>query len=243
MTLRIGICDDTINDIKILQKHIETYKIAYDIDLETESFSSGTKLLQSHKSNPYHIILLDIEMPAPSGMDIARCLRNQGSDDTFIVFITSYPQYMKDSFEVQPFQFLTKPIDFPMIEKLISDIVQRYQHSHTTKIIIDVDGEEHFIHINDILYMQAVKTKRPILNYVFSDAALIAQGTIKEWEETLSNYGFISPCRGYLVNIRHIHSFNQTRLLLTNGSEIPISRRRTKLVKQAYANRIIHVMN
>lgn len=243
MTLRIGICDDTINDIKVLQKHIEAYQIAYDIDLETESFSSGAKLLQSHKSKPYHIILLDIEMPAQSGMDIARRLRNQENDNVFIVFITSYPQYMKESFEVQPFQFLTKPIDFPMIEKLISDIIHRYQHSHTTKILIDVDGEEHLIHINDILYMQAVKDKRPILKYNFSHTSLTAQGTIQKWEETLSDYGFISPCRGYLVNVRHIRSFNQTRLLLTNGIEIPISRRRAKLVKQAYANRIIHVMN
>ena len=243
MTLRIGICDDTINDIKILQKHIETYQIAYDIDFETESFSSGAKLLQRHRSNPYHIILLDIEMPAQSGMDIARRLRNQENDNVFIVFITSYPQYMKDSFEVQPFQFLTKPIDFPMFKKLISDIINRYQHSHTTKILVDIDNEEHLIQISDILYMQAVKDKKPILKYVFSDTTLIAQGTIQKWEETLSDYGFISPCRGYLVNVRHIRSFNQTRLLLTNGIEIPISRRRAKLVKQAYANRIIHVMN
>lgn len=243
MTLRIGICDDTINDIKILQKHIETYQIAYDIDLETESFSSGEELIKGHINHPYQIILLDIEMPVQSGMDIARRLRNQGNDNTFIVFITSYPQYMKDSFEVQPFQFLTKPIDFPMLEKLISDIIHRYQCSHTTKILIDVDNEEHLVHINDILYMQAVKDKKPILKYVFSDTTLIAQGTIQKWEETLSGYGFISPCRGYLVNVRHIRSFNQTRLLLANDIEIPISRRRAKLVKQAYASRIIHVMN
>lgn len=243
MTLRIGICDDTIHDMEILQKHIETYQIAYDVNLEAKSFSSGAELLQSHKNNPYHILLLDIEMPGQSGMEIARCLRNYGDENVFIVFVTSYPQYMKDSFEVQPFQFLTKPIDFPMLEKLISDIIKRYQHSHTTKILIDEDGEEHLVHINEVLYMQALKDKRPILQYVFSDTTLIAQGTIKDWEETLSDYGFISPCRGYLVNVRHIRSFNQTRLLLTNGTEIPISRRRTKLVKQAYANRIIHVMN
>ncbi len=243
MTLRIGICDDTINDMKILQKHIETYKIAYDINLEVESFSSGEELIRGHINHPYQVILLDIEMPAQSGMEIARRLRNQGDENVFIVFVTSYPQYMKDSFEVQPFQFLTKPIDFPMLEKLISDIINRYQHSHTTKILIDEDGEKHLVHISDILYMQAVKDKRPILKYVFSDSALIAQGTIQKWEETLSDYGFISPCRGYLVNVRHIRSFNQTRLLLTNSIEIPISRRRAKLVKQAYANRIIHVMN
>lgn len=243
MKLRIGICDDSIEDINIIQRHIEAYKIAYDVNLDVDTFSYGNDLLINHEKRPYEIILLDIEMPSQNGMEIAHILRKQPNDNTFIVFTTSYPQYMKDSFEVQPFQFLTKPIDFPMIEKLLSDIIQRYQQSYTTKILISTDGEEHLVHINDILYMQAMKNKQLILKYVFATESLIAQGTIQKWEETLSDYGFISPCRGYLVNIRHIRSFNQTRLLLTNGLEIPISRRRAKLVKQAYANRIVHVMN
>lgn len=243
MTLRIGICDDVEADSKTLEKHINTYQFTHDVNLKTESFTRGRDLLESHRKEPYHIILLDIEMPGQSGMEIARYLRNQGNDEVFIVFITSYPQYMKDSFEVQPFQFLTKPIDFSAMEKLISDIILRYRNSHTTRILIGVDGEEHLVRINEILYMKAFKDKRPILEYVFPQTSLTAQGTIQKWKESLADYGFISPCRGYLVNLRHVRSFDQTRLLLTNGLEIPISRRRTKLVKQAYANRILHIMN
>ena len=243
MTLRIGICDDSVEDIKIIQKYLDTYNIAYDVNLTVDSFSSGSELLNCHKKQHYDIILLDIEMPSQNGMEIAQTVRAEQNDNTLIIFTTSYPQYMQDSFEVQPFQFLTKPINYSMIEKLLTNIIQRYQKSYTTKILISNDGEEHLVHINDILFMQAMKNKQSILKYVFATKTLIAQGTIQKWETTLSDYGFISPCRGYLVNIRYIHSFNQTRIQLTNGLKIPISRRRVKLVKQAYANRIVRIMN
>ncbi|MCD8330754.1 MAG: LytTR family DNA-binding domain-containing protein, partial [Lachnospiraceae bacterium] len=242
-TLRDGICDDEASDREALEKHLQTFQFVHDLELKIESFSSGKVLLESHSRQPYQIILLDVEMPGQNGMEIARCLREQGDEEVFLVFVTSYPQYMRDSFSVQPFQFLTKPIDFSEIEKLFSAILQRYQNSHTTRVLIDVNGEEHLVHINKILYIKAIKDKRPVLEYVFSDTSLIARGTIQKWEETLTDYGFISPCRGYLVNMRHVSSFNTTHLRLTNGLDVPVSRRRAKILKQAYANRIIHLMN
>lgn len=136
MILRIGICDDTQTDIIHLEKHIKHYMASYNIEFEIESFRSGAALLQAQKEQPFHILLLDIELPEINGMMVARYLRDELYDDVFIVFVTSYPQYMQESFDVQPFQFLTKPVSYTKIEKLLSDIIHRYKHSHITKIVI-----------------------------------------------------------------------------------------------------------
>jgi two-component system, LytTR family, response regulator LytT len=106
MILRIGICDDTQTDIIHLEKHIKHYMASYNIEFEIESFRSGATLLQAQKEQTFHILLLDIEMPEINGMMIARYLRDELYDDVFIVFVTSYPQYMQESFDVQPFLFL-----------------------------------------------------------------------------------------------------------------------------------------
>lgn len=50
-------------------------------------------------------------MPDLSGWELAKQLRDV-DDDLLIVFTTFYPEYMQESFNVQPFQFLTKPIDY-----------------------------------------------------------------------------------------------------------------------------------
>lgn len=242
MNLRIAICDDEQADIQTLQNHLEHYQMLHDINLTIDCFMSGQELLCAHADNAYQIILLDIEMPKQSGMSIAKQLRNE-NDDVLIIFVTSYPQYMKDSFEVQPFQFLTKPVDSLVIEEVMESIIRRYQNSHTTKIILGLNGEEYLIRISNILYIKSCKEKKPVLEYVLSDTTIIATGILRDWEQSLAKFGFISPCRGYLVNVRHIHSFNQNRIILSNSTEIPISRRRTKLVHQTYANRILHIMN
>lgn len=161
MILRIGICDDTQTDIIHLEKHIKHYMASYNIEFEIESFRSGAALLQAQKEQPFHILLLDIELPEINGMMVARYLRDELYDDVFIVFVTSYPQYMQESFDVQPFQFLTKPVSYTKIEKLLSDIIHRYKHSHITKIVIDSHGKEHLIPVNNILYIQAVKGEKP----------------------------------------------------------------------------------
>lgn len=165
MILRIGICDDVQMNIACLTEHIRHYMASYNVQFEIESFTSGEKLLQAQKERPFHILLLDIEMPQINGITIAKYLRDELYDDVFIVFVTSYPEYMQESFEVQPFQFLTKPVTYGTVEKLLSDIIRRYQHSHITKIIVDYYGAEHLIPINDIIYMNTIKSEKRFLEY------------------------------------------------------------------------------
>lgn len=242
MILRIGICDDTQTDIIHLEKHIKHYMASYNIEFEIESFRSGAALLQAQKEQPFHILLLDIELPEINGMMVARYLRDELYDDVFIVFVTSYPQYMQESFDVQPFQFLTKPVSYTKIEKLLSDIIHRYKHSHITKIVIDSHGKEHLIPVNNILYIQAVKGEKRYLEYHLIDAILTGEGTIQDWENRLSDHDFCSPYRGYLVNIRHIQTIQPSNIVIANGTLIPISRRKVTTLQQLYANRIIHIL-
>lgn len=94
MILRIAICDDVQMNITCLTEHIRHYMASYNVQFEIESFTSGEKLLQAQKERPFHILLLDIEMPQINGITIAKYLRDELYDDVFIVFVTSYPEYM-----------------------------------------------------------------------------------------------------------------------------------------------------
>ena len=283
MILRIAICDDVQMNITCLTEHIRHYMASYNVQFEIESFTSGEKLLQAQKERPFHILLLDIEMPQINGITIAKYLRDELYDDVFIVFVTSYPEYMQESFEVQPFQFLTKPVTYGTVEKLLSDIfivfvtsypeymqesfevqpfqfltkpvtygtvekllsdiIRRYQHSHITKIIVDYYGAEHLIPINDIIYMNTIKSEKRFLEYHLTDTILKGEGTLQDWEIHLENQGFCSPYRGYLINIRHVQIIQAAYILMDNGSHIPVSRRKLTQIQQLYANRIIHVLN
>ena len=231
MNLNIAICDDDTNDIAIIKKNILQYTIESDNNIVVSSYFSASDLLSDYKNHLYQIVLLDIEMPDINGMELARQLRDM--DDLLIVFTTSYPEYMHESFEVQPFQFITKPIDYTAIYKLFNNIIKKLYRKSKSIVIIDTDGEKNFVPLNDLLYISSMKENKLHLRYQLTDRALISKGTLSEAEK---------PSRGFLVNLHHIRSINSTRLLLNNGFELPISRRRSKELQNIYSQHIIDIL-
>ena len=109
-------------------------------------------------------------------------------------------------------------------------------------VIIDTDGEKNFVPLSDLLYISSMKENKLHLRYQLTDRALISKGTLSKAEKRLSSHGFVSPSRGFLVNLHHIRSINSTRLLLNNGFELPISRRRSKELQNIYSQHIINIL-
>lgn len=87
-----------------------------------------------------------------------------------------------------------------------------------------------------------MKENKSHLRYQLTDSSLISKGTLSEVENLLSARGFVSPSRGFLVNLHQIRSINSTRLLLNNGIELPISRRRSKELQNIYSQHIIDIL-
>ena len=87
-----------------------------------------------------------------------------------------------------------------------------------------------------------MKENKLHLRYQLTDRALISKGTLSEAEKRLSSHEFVSPSRGFLVNLHQIRSINSTRLLLNNGFELPISRRRSKELQNIYSQHIIDIL-
>lgn len=240
--LNVGICDDSPMDIEILSSFISSFTIDNNFYFKIHKFSSGAALIDAHAKRHMDVIFLDIEMPGRSGMDIAKQLRMDGNDDVLIIFVTSYPEYMQDSFDVQPFHFLSKPLTMDRVSNVLSLIMKRYNHSHVTRLIADDHGQKRLVTINNIIYMQTLKGEKNCLRYVLVDGYFTGHGTIQEWEDELKNNNFICPCRGFLVNIKHIATFGRNEITMNNGEIIPISRRKLTQLQSLFANRIINIL-
>lgn len=57
--LKIAICDDDLNDLKMTDEFFKSY----DKNIETSLFTNGNDLLEMVKQQEYDIICLDIDMP------------------------------------------------------------------------------------------------------------------------------------------------------------------------------------
>lgn len=60
----------------------------------------------------FQILFLDVEMPRVlAGIETAARVREIDMEDVCIIFVSHYPQYMQDSFNVRAFWYLSKAID------------------------------------------------------------------------------------------------------------------------------------
>ena len=116
-----ALCDDDKYIIEELKKLLLTYAKENRIIIDIDEFESGEKLLNSE--NNYDIIVLDFQLGSTDGLTVAKELRKRNVLSC-IIFLTSYPHFMIDAFEVNTFRFLLKPIDKSKFFKAIDDYVK-----------------------------------------------------------------------------------------------------------------------
>lgn len=184
MNLNLAICDDEIKDIELLKKHILQYTIETDNNITVSSYTSAKELISEYNNHSYNVVLLDIEMPDLSGMELAKQLRDI-DDDLLIVFTTFYPEYMQESFNVQPFQFLTKPIDYASVSRLFSSIFKKFNRRSGNIVVIDSDGEKNFVSINEILFITSMKESKSRIRYQLTSDQLVSRSTLSDVENSL----------------------------------------------------------
>lgn len=119
--ITIAICDDDNYICSQIEKYILNYSKTKNIKFDIEVFYSGESLTNFiMKEHSFDLIFLDIELITQTGVQLANKIRNEFDDySTKIVFITSKDGYEQELFDVQPLNFIKKPIDFEKLKKCI----------------------------------------------------------------------------------------------------------------------------
>lgn len=240
MLLKIAICDDDPVENQLIYTYLKQFELEHDIDFKINTYTSGYDLLAEYKTfGSFNIVFLDVEMPEINGLEVASKIRQFRDSQVKIIFISNYPQYMQDSFEVRAYNYLAKPLKYESFKKIILKIVNEYETSLITKLIIHNDDSTEFINIKELMCVQATKDNNQHLEFVFENKTLQGKGPFKAWEEELSKYNFVCCHRGVLVNLNYIHYFNSSSITLTNNIQIPISRRKEKELRARFSSNIL----
>ena len=242
MNLKTAICDDDINEINLLKSLIDCYQIKYDDNISVDIYTSPKSLLDNYsQAGRYHILFLDVEMPGMSGLELAEKIRGIPDRLVKIIFVSNYPEYMQDSFNVQAFHYLKKPLNYERFEIVIQKIVSEYEDNNNTKIIIRYDDHSELVNLSDIMYIESIKGRREYIRIDTITDEYESKGSISEYECSLADSSFDAPHRGILVNLLHVKLIYKNELILDNGYKIPLSRRREKEIREMFSRQYLNI--
>lgn len=223
----VAICDDDSLCRDHLYGILNAYRTQHRVQMEIYHFDSGKALLDSPRR--FDLIFLDYQMPGLNGMDAARTLRSRNMSCS-IVFITSYPQFVLESFEVQPYRFLLKPAQQDQIHGLLNTFWE--QQRKLSPIMVVQDGCQIAIEAKDILYLEG-SGKNCIIRT--AEQTYTCSKTLAQAHALLPQHCFYRTHKSFVVNLYSIRSFDKENVTLINGEAARIGRNNLTEFRRIYA--------
>ncbi len=220
--IRIAICDDD----KYMSDHIRKLASEFfnrkNMEITIQQFSCGEELLKYDRL--IDILFLDIKMKDMNGMETARKLRERKFRG-FLIFITVLKEMVFQSFEVQAYDYLVKPVEEKHFEKTMKRLYVSMQNASEASLLVQKGYESRIISLEDIIFCEIIDRKI-YLNLVSSEV-IDYYDRIENLETKLVGR-FFRCHRSYLINLKHLKSYKNGIAYMEGGKEIPVSRLRSR---------------
>jgi len=189
-------------------------------------------LLQEHSID---ILLLDIEMPGMTGLEL---IKNLGKKSPVIIFTTSKKEYAAEAFELNVADYIVKPVTPARFLQAI-DKAREICQSNTEEVTL---GEDEFIFIRDSNIVRKLRLEDILFAEAMGDYVKLftshkfyaVHTTLKTVEERLPANAFLRVHRSYIIAISKIDTVQEGSIII-NGKPIPVA--------DAYRNTLNKRMN
>ncbi len=232
--LRIAICDDDSKFTRKLETLVLQESQKLGIRADTDVFSDGKTLLKSFQNGDhYELIFIDIEMEQVDGITAARRIR-EIDRTVLLVYVSGYDKYLKELFEVEPFRFLSKPLNPAQFDRYFKEACKRINETEVF-YQFTFNKEIRKISVKDIVYFES--NNRIVYIHLKDGTNEYFYGKLNNVEKELaaSRQYFLRIHQSFLVNYDYIikmNFFNITINYARKKMELKISEDRQKEVRR-----------
>ena len=233
--LRIAICDDDRSDRERICEFVSEYLKGKEIRAEVKVFDHPDKLIQECETYRPQIYLLDIVMPMVTGIQAARELRwNQ--PDAQIIFATSESSYALESFDVNPINYILKPVAKDKLFSTLDLALTRIETDDRKSVTVKIKGGMCSLRLDDIMY---IDYRNHVVSYHMADGEVVSTPTLRigfmeYMDENHSEQDFIRCHESISVNLTAIDKLTKTDITLRSKEVVPVSKSRYAEVADRY---------
>ena len=213
-----------------------------DVEIAGEA-ETGTQAMEMAAQLRPDVMLLDIQMPELSGIELADRLNKRRQPIPSIVFVTAHHQHAVAAFEKHAVDYVLKPFSNNRIHEALDMAIHRTESeraaqfvkilpqleellSKSAKIAIKTKGRILFVDPADVVIIEAQG------NYVLlqrASGSYLLRESISTMAEKLKPYGFIRIHRSLLVNSSFVEEIQpwptgEYVLRIKGGREYTVSR-------------------
>ncbi|MCK8816911.1 LytTR family DNA-binding domain-containing protein [Natroniella sulfidigena] len=260
MKLRTVIVEDEFPARNELTYLLEGIK---EVELVGEAID-GEEALELIKDKNPDLVLLDIQLPSKSGLEVAQEIQNW-SIKPIIIFITAYDQYAIDAFKVNAIDYLLKPYD----QERLLETIERAKNNYLTADYEEVEDKlETFLtklEVSDQFDLKPKIKKLPVetgreriklvpyqgLIVLYTKGGDVYAKTydreykvglnLSQLEEKLKDDNFLRIHRSYLINLEEIKEVipwfkgkYQVVMADQGAMKVPVSRSKVKILKKIF---------
>ncbi len=205
--------DDEPKAIDVIKHHIAKMENLRLI----ASFYNPDEAIRFLKENPIDLVLLDINMPNKSGLELLDELHTK----PLVIFTTAYAEFALESYNYEAVDYLLKPFNFNRFQLAIQKVEKKISSLKKQKSYFFIkDGFKSIrIEFDDILYIQGAKN---YLDIVTTSKTHSPRMTFTEIIQNLPASEFVRVHQSYIVHLNHIEKIENNHIFIKD-LKIPIS--------------------
>ncbi len=209
------IVDDEFLARKLLTEYVS--KIDY-LNL-VDTCADATKAMDVLNNEQIDILLLDIQMPDISGMEMLRLLKNKPA----VILTTAYSEYAVDAFSLGVVDYLLKPFDYARFVQAInkainSNPLEIQNDTPNDYMMVKADYKLYKVNFDDLLFIEG---QHEYVTFHTKTKRITALYSLRNLEETLPKDKFVRTHKSYIVSIRNIEDIDKTNVTVA-GNKIPV---------------------
>ena len=219
-----------IDDNEINRLTLEHFVEMTDTLALTASLPDGVQGLNFLRETPtVDILLLDIEMPHLSGLDLVRLLPQPQPE---VILVTTHRDFAVEAFALRITDYLVKPVDYARFTQAIDRAKESRRAAvaaaappaaeltGSNELFVKVNNRMVRLDFDDVLYIEALSTYSVLVTRTQKHIVYL---TLKALTERLPFAHFQRVHRSYIVNTRRIDAIEDNMLQL-GQYEVPVGR-------------------
>lgn len=184
------------------------------------SFSNGLDALAFLQQGGIDLLLLDINMPELTGLQLLRSLPHPPR----VILTTAHAEYALEGYEHDVVDYLLKPIEFERflraVNKARSAPAPGHGEHHAERMVLLKSGTRlHHVRLADIRHARA---EGNYVAFVTPEREMLSLMTMVEAVAFLAGADFLRVHRSFIVNLRHVELVEEDTVVV-GGRRIPVA--------------------